>query len=487
MIQMHGGAALAAGTYGCVFKPSLRTAAAPSRRPDYVSKLMLTQDAVKEFEEVRALIPLLTAIPNYQQYFVFPEVPPSKPLPLTSSDKQNFEVCTNLEDALLGGSKRKRAETSITADNVNAHLDKLAVLDQPDGGISVEAMLDAGMSVDTFVAFNTSLIRLVQGIAAMNQRGVVHLDVKSPNMVYRADLGLTRLIDWGLARQEEALVTNDDDAGTDEPFYFIMANTPPGLMIAPSAIVQRMEQLVIPLPYTQAHAAAAIALSLIACKQANDVLNNPGYVNHVTFIHARLQEMLMYLGGEERRVLMQAARDVQAMIPCIQSLEQRKAAEKMPDLALAMLYLHMREILTTFMVLMRSSANNRAVVILRGAYIQRVFMHNCDVHGLLLQYFELFKYDTIQTSRTRQNEMRTAAAQLLFKYYVSAEYAGRPYNISALTADMEKLNLYVTESEDVPDRSPTPPVPTREEQDRHTLFISRTCELVKLVSIKPFF
>lgn len=334
MTKLRGGAALGAGTFGCVFKPSLRTQAAPNRRADYVSKLMLADDAQKEYDEVRDLLPQLTTVPHYQQYFIFPEVPPSPPLPLTSSDKQNFEVCTNLENVLQGGSKRKRAETSITADNINGHLDKLAVLDQPDGGNSVEDVLDAGLTVDEFVKFNTSLVTLARGMAAMNERGVVHMDVKAANMVYRADLGLTRLIDWGLARHHDAFVTGDNDPGRHEPFYFIMLNTPPGLMLVHSSIAARVEQVELPRDVSHDHAASAMALFLVGCKQAHDVRTDPTYVNHVPILQSKLQDMLMYLGGEERKELMRAVQDVRAMIPCTRSTEQREVMEKMPDLAL---------------------------------------------------------------------------------------------------------------------------------------------------------
>lgn len=152
-----------------------------------------------------------------------------------------------------------------------------------------------------------------------------------------------------------------------------------------------------------------------------------------------------------------------------------------------MLYLHMRAILERYMVLMRVEGDKQAVTILRGSFLKRAFIWNCDLFGLLLVYFQLFQHDTIRTSRSRQNEMRMAAAQLLFKYYVSPRHATAAYDVDELMADMERLNLYATGAAGVPNPSPTPRMPTAEQQMRHTEHMDRTCELVKLISRKPFF
>ena len=65
------GQAIAAGGYGCVFKPPLKCKD-PSvyYDPTGVSKLMMVEDANDEMNEVRRIQPIVNSIPNNENYFL---------------------------------------------------------------------------------------------------------------------------------------------------------------------------------------------------------------------------------------------------------------------------------------------------------------------------------------------------------------------------------------------------------------------------------
>ena len=91
-----GGSAVASGGYGCIFRPMIpcNTAQQDSylstlqnkqeknsssennkdklKKDDYVSKLMLHKHANVEINEVMRFHKILKDIPNYEEYFIFP-------------------------------------------------------------------------------------------------------------------------------------------------------------------------------------------------------------------------------------------------------------------------------------------------------------------------------------------------------------------------------------------------------------------------------
>ena len=66
----NGGKVLASGGFGCIFSPALKCIDSAQRKRNTVSKLMISKNATKEYEEISKLNIVLNKIPNYKLYFL---------------------------------------------------------------------------------------------------------------------------------------------------------------------------------------------------------------------------------------------------------------------------------------------------------------------------------------------------------------------------------------------------------------------------------
>ena len=189
------GQAIAAGGYGCVFKPPLQCADGTTGDKASVSKLMYTRSANGEMEELNTVKRHLDKIPDASFYFLEGNTRLcERPKPLSSADKRQFDhTCGNFN--------------SITSDNVNERLDELAFITMPYGGPDMkEYWRNKWKSVGDFVETNNALVRLlVNAIIPLNNNKFYHTDIKAHNILRAVEGGNVRcrLIDWGLAGEIE--------------------------------------------------------------------------------------------------------------------------------------------------------------------------------------------------------------------------------------------------------------------------------------------
>ena len=187
----NGGKVLASGGFGCVFRPALRCAKSKTRKHGQVSKLMSTKYATKEYDEITQFKERLHTIHNYSDYFLLDDISICKPAELTESDLIDFkQKCKALP------------KDDVTRKNINESLDKLMILNMPDGGIPVDDFILEAVHFNELYNLNKSLIRLLKhGIIPMNKKHVYHCDIKDSNILVSSKEGTlkTRLIDWGLS------------------------------------------------------------------------------------------------------------------------------------------------------------------------------------------------------------------------------------------------------------------------------------------------
>ena len=180
-----GGKAIASGGYGCVFRPALKCKDETDRSTG-VSKLMKKKYALEEYTELNKFLPVLEKIPHYEKYFLIKGITMCDPDKLGSSDKINFSMCTNLGN--------------INSSNVNSHLDRLQILNLPDGGEDLHEFFMKRQSIDDFIRINTNMMALLKhAIVPMNELKLIHNDLKSQNIMIHPDNYLPKIIDWGLS------------------------------------------------------------------------------------------------------------------------------------------------------------------------------------------------------------------------------------------------------------------------------------------------
>lgn len=187
--HQSGGIPVFAGAQGCVFRPSLKCKN-QSRNPNdgNISKLEEKRSAESEMREYAQIKKYLKQIPNYQKYFSV-QAELCEPDLLEPHDLIRFDdVCMNLQPL------------NINAANVNSNLGKLRMINMPDLGNDLKIWMDqAPFNAGRLRQLNDHVSRLlVHAVVPMNQRSVIHNDLKSENVMIDRH-GNARIIDWGLA------------------------------------------------------------------------------------------------------------------------------------------------------------------------------------------------------------------------------------------------------------------------------------------------
>ena len=210
------GEAIAAGGFGCVFRPPIKCGSPVGTTAEkekynnmlkdnkYITKLMVKRYAKEEMDEVKKILPIVKTIPNYKKYFLLDNIfSCDKFGPLSVEDKKNFSKCNNL------------IRNGFTTRNINLrhNMQKLGTIYIPDGGKSVSSIMeklggnlldldDAGVTnFKKFGIVSWGLINVItKAIVPMNEKGLVHLDLKGDNLLVNPQtLKDIKIIDWGLA------------------------------------------------------------------------------------------------------------------------------------------------------------------------------------------------------------------------------------------------------------------------------------------------
>ncbi len=187
--RTNGGNALASGGYGCIFSPALKCANTKrGNDKQQVSKLMLTDYAELEYKEVSNLKKILSAVPENEKYFLLHDITMCKPDIIPKDDLDNFtSKCTSLQ---------KRYD--IKLDNINQSLNKLRILNMPNGGMTINEKASKS-EISELNNVHKSLVKLLKnGIVPMNKLNVFHCDVKDTNILIDGEYNSV-LIDWGFA------------------------------------------------------------------------------------------------------------------------------------------------------------------------------------------------------------------------------------------------------------------------------------------------
>ena len=200
---LKGGKPIAAGSYGCVFKPSLKyTDCSDQSLLDFrVSKVFIDKTELdKEWNEISSIKTAFETNPKkslkkVDDYFIYD----ASKCRIDYSDTSNI---TQLNEA-----KRRDCSNIISDDITDYSSNNPYALDSKYGGIDFKKYLHSKGTLDyaEFKRLNSKMIDLFDAIVEMNNANIYHFDIKAENMVYDENEEdeneeKLRLIDFGFAK-----------------------------------------------------------------------------------------------------------------------------------------------------------------------------------------------------------------------------------------------------------------------------------------------
>jgi hypothetical protein len=228
-----GGKVIASGGFGCVFNPALKCKGSNKRESGKITKLMTEKHATSEYEEINGIKEKLDTIQNYQDYFLLNNFTICKPAKLSENDLKEFtKKCSALP------------KSDIKKNNINEKLDKLMMINMPNGGVPVDDYLYENGSFKKIYLTHISLVNLLKkGIVPMNEKNVYHADIKDSNVLVDDKSELkTRLIDWGLSTQYVPFEKNPfPKTWRNRPFQF---NVPFSVIIFSDSFVEKYTKFI---------------------------------------------------------------------------------------------------------------------------------------------------------------------------------------------------------------------------------------------------
>lgn len=409
--NQNGKGAIAAGGYGCVFRPALKCKNA-NRRTSGISKLMLKKYADDEYNEIQKLKTTLTNIKNNEKYFIISGIELCEPRPLSNSDLDNLNnKCNNL------------IKNGINKENINSNLDKLKILNSADGGMDLSVYLTKyPLTYKSFIELNNKLIDLLQNaVIKMNELKLYHFDIKASNILIDKYKNV-RIIDWGLSQKQKG--SEIPSMILKRPFQF---NIPISVIILGDKFKSYMKTEIKKENITQLNKYTII-------KPIHNwiiyFLKNygHGHINYITFIIELLFNQNIKLTNE--------------------SLMNRLKNKDNSDIPQEFqIYHYFINILSDYLINIYlkyyevDGFNSKK-------FFNEVFSKNVDVFGLISVYFDILEIISPNSKYSELNKlpsnisknMNSLLKNIIYKYCYSTYYSSTEIDINLLIEDLKKLN-----------------------------------------------
>jgi len=400
---INGGKVIASGGYGCIFRPALKCVGKP-RPKNQISKLMTIKHIGEEYGDIVKFRPILEKIPNYKNYFFIDGVYTCKPCKLTSDDLIDYEKkCKALK------------KDGFTKNNINDSLDKVALLNMPDGGLDVGDFIETITKNSQFITLNNSLIDLLlHGILPMNKHNIYHCDVKESNILVNNAQGFhTKLIDWGLSAKYDGEKIPENM--TERPFQY---NLPFSTIIFNDIFKKMYEDFLEKNSEPSYYSTRAFVIDYIFVWNQK---RGPGHIKYMIGVMETLFDNEIHDINEENR---------------------REIVE------MEFLYHFIIEYLTQILI---SFTKNKKFM--KMEYFKDVFLKNVDVWGLVMTYYPIInilhqnfeKLDKIELKLF--NKLKQIFIRCLF------ESSTRPIDINFLVKNLEELNFFFKQADNTSSRT----------------------------------
>lgn len=399
--RSRGGRALDAGSYGCVFSPAIKCADETSNNPDTITKLMYKEDTESELTEMAKVKKYIENIPDKENYFIIADTYPCKPDELIEEDLIDFDKKCRLF-----------TKRGINSSNVNEAVqrDELALLVMPNGGLNIEKfyenilLLPEKEMYRKFIETNDALIKLlVNGIMPLNLKKFNHYDIKAGNILISDD-GHARLIDWGLAGENDGIHIPDTiqnrSIAFNMPFSDIFFNH-----FVKKWLVEELNLIKAAPHFHNKTAGQSELLKIVAVNMINKSIEKTSEGHYEYITNTILHDIYkIYAIKNEYNLIDYNVLSNNALID----------------------YIH--AVLLTYVDRNGKFNDTR--------YFYDVFSINVDIWGFLLAYVPIIEFGVGKF----HIDIINAVCRILLKYCFSTEFAIKPININELVLELESLN-----------------------------------------------
>ena len=191
------------GTYGCVFKPSLKCKENIPNYENKVSKVMTNNEALNELKEYQSI----SKIEGLEKYAI------TQPT-----------LCKPIIDDNFISSVKQCNNPLIK--NVYKNKSHHSMLIYEDGGINLTNFMRnifKKISDNDKNIFLSSLVNLLDGLLFFKKKNIVHRDIKMDNIVYNINSGKVKYIDFGLMIKKTTAVNlskkSSEGLAIDHSYY----------------------------------------------------------------------------------------------------------------------------------------------------------------------------------------------------------------------------------------------------------------------------
>ena len=408
------GQPVAAGGFGCVFKPPLDCIKYPllqKYNKKFVSKMMLDKYAKEEMDLIKEFRPHIKKIANYNEYFIIDDIYSCQPKKLQKSSLKNFDkICKSFH--------------SYTKKTVNKNIDDFELVNSPDGGIDLEKFWTSLFTTKSdvsllFAVTNICMINLLnKGIKEMNKNNIYHLDLKSSNILHSTknnkldsiDDVKVRIIDWGLAVYKPSKRSFPDKL-LARPFQF---NMPFSSVLLQKGIDTTIREIVKSYHENNKVKIKNLNKTLFCKFIANEIYEYLLYIlggGHIDYIKETIGLFYNNLYGSNRNKI-------------------NKSREKDENME--------KNIITSYLAVILETYTNENYDFDWKSYINEIYLKNVDIWGFLMSYVDL-------TIRTQNLSLVKKIQKIIVDYLFSTKYAVKPIPIEMVVKDLENLNLTVNQ------------------------------------------
>jgi len=399
-----GGKVVAAGGYGCVFRPAIKCKGTNIKTKG-VSKLLIKKYADNEYNEIQKYLPILSTIQNNKDYFIITGITRCEPDNLTKEDKINLDTkCSNLTNH------------GINSNNINNSLNKLGLLNLPDGGINLNTYIkQPNLTIKDLITLNNNLILLLKnGLEPMNKKNLFHTDLKAENILFGKD-NKCRIIDWGLS----CIQLNNEipNIVLSRPFQF---NNP-----FSSSLFYKIQ----------------------------NVLNEENITNG--FNKQNLNDISIFIATKYVYKVCQTSSHFQYMFDLYNTIFyelQISTSISKSEMQILMKYTHYYNIIIDYIKKVIDTytdiIQNNKLFFNSTLFFNEIYKHNVDVWGFITFYLNILieiievpnKFNIPNNNKIK---FKLHLINIITKYIFSSEYAVKKINIDILINELEYLNLII--------------------------------------------